>query len=100
MTHAYFKLDPIGFIEKLCENKDKPSLKCNGKCQLKKVSESTNNAQKIPGGVIDFKELLFITTAIEDYNVINLVNNIKDNFDYINFYEYLKISLLDYPPQV
>ena len=38
-TYAYYELDPVGFIEKLCENKDKPELQCNGKCHLKKVSK-------------------------------------------------------------
>jgi len=47
-TYAYYELDPIGFIENLCENKDKPELACNGKCQLKKVAEDNSENQQIP----------------------------------------------------
>ena len=46
LTYAYYNLDTVGFIEKLCENKDKPELQCNGKCHLKKVVENNTNNDK------------------------------------------------------
>ncbi len=35
------------FIEKYCENKNKPELKCNGKCHLKKSMTSTDTQSEI-----------------------------------------------------
>ncbi|BCY27172.1 hypothetical protein [Flavobacterium okayamense] len=35
------------FIEKYCENKNKPELKCNGKCHLKKSMTSTDSQSEI-----------------------------------------------------
>ena len=48
VTYAYYELDPIGFIENLCKNKDKPELACNGKCHLKKVTENSSDKQNSP----------------------------------------------------
>lgn len=100
MTYAYFELDPVGFIEKLCENRDKPELQCNGKCQLIKVSESQNKEQSIPEGIVGFKEILFFTEILEEPSVLNFVNNKNNFFVYTIFYKYLEIFLLDYPPEV
>ena len=65
LTYAYYKLDPIGFIEILCVNKDKPELECNGKCHLKKVAQSQDKEQKTPESIIDFKELLLFSNISE-----------------------------------
>ncbi len=100
ITYSYYKLDPIGFIEKLCENKDRPKLQCNGKCHLKKISESQNNEQRTPESIIGFKEILFFTDAIEECNILNFADTKKPLFIYINFYKHLEISPLDPPPQV
>ena len=100
ITYSYYKLDPIGFIERLCENKDKPQLQCNGKCHLKKVVQSQNNEQKTPESTIDFKEILFYNEALDEYNFLNFVISKKPFFAYTNFYKYLEVSLLDHPPQV
>ncbi|WP_052158126.1 hypothetical protein [Lacinutrix jangbogonensis] len=65
LTYAYYNIDPVGFIEALCENKDKPELKCNGKCHLKKVTKSLDKDQKTPESIIDFKELILFSSAFE-----------------------------------
>lgn len=48
---VYFKLNESRIAKELCENKDKPVLKCNGKCylakQLKKA-ELQEDDQKTP----------------------------------------------------
>lgn len=33
-TFGYYALFTEGFIERFCENKDKPMLQCDGKCAL------------------------------------------------------------------
>jgi hypothetical protein len=57
-TFSYYELDTIGFIERFCENKEKPKLQCNGKCHLKKVAESQDKKQKRPENIIDFRDLV------------------------------------------
>ena len=61
LTYAYYNIDTVGFIEKLCENKDKPELQCNGKCHLKKVVENNTNNDKQPIKAVNLKDItLFV----------------------------------------
>ncbi len=101
LTYAYFELDPIGFIENLCENTDTPELKCNGKCQLKKVAESQNKDQKTPESIIDFKELILFPSPVTTF-VLPLKTHIKkQNFlSYINLYSFNKTYDCFHPPRV
>lgn len=86
------------FIEKYCENKDKPELKCNGKCHLKKVmnsgEESSENNTSILFDIV-FKSSVenksknsfhFESTK----KVIYSKNQIKDS---------LTIFFIDHPPK-
>lgn len=99
LTYTYYELDPIGFIERLCENKDKPELQCNGKCQLKKVTENNTENKNTP---IKFTTLEEITLFVINELKINFLNsNSIDNrlFDYSNLYVFLCIDQIDRPPQ-
>lgn len=99
ITYAYYELDPIGFIEKLCENKNKPELKCNGKCHLKKVAETNSNDNKNVPNVIDFKDILLYKESIKNYVITKGIEKAYQNYCYQNFYEYLKFSDFFHPPQ-
>jgi len=101
MTYTYYKLDPVGFIEKLCQNKDKPELKCNGKCHLKKVSKTPNENQRTSESIIDFKELLLYTNSISDYRFSNQNNFIqKLNIEYQNLYSFSNTCDCFRPPKI
>lgn len=100
LTYAYYELDPIGFVENLCENKDKPELKCNGKCQLMKVAESQNSDQNTPESIIDFKELIYYPNPIIKFVFVNETK--LKNLDvsvYINNYSYKNINNCFHPPR-
>ncbi len=98
ITYMYYNIDPVGFIEALCENKDKPELQCNGKCHLKKVIESNQNQEKAPVKIIDFKYLLCYGSLITNYNfTINTILN-PSVFRYFNHYKYLIINYNFRPP--
>ena len=99
-TYAYYELDPVGFIEKLCENKDKPELQCNGKCHLKKVTESIPSEKNEPTQLIDFKELLLYTQELHKYNLSFNINTEKAAFNYKNLYAYKGLNDCFRPPQV
>ena len=101
LTYAYYELDPIGFIENLCENKDQPELQCNGKCHLKKVSKSQNKDQKTPKSIIDFKELILFSNTIEDF-VFKQKEYLKKStlIDYQNLYSFTDTNDCFHPPQV
>ena len=65
-TFIYYELDPIGFIQELCENKDKPELECNGKCHLKKVAQSSGDENE-PSKIVNFEELQLFKQDVADY---------------------------------
>jgi hypothetical protein len=99
-TYLYYTIDPIGFIEELCENKDQPELQCNGKCHLKKVTESSNSSEEVPLQIIDFKDILLHQNTILAINFKIKQITKKAVFDYQNYYKYLIINSSFHPPQV
>ena len=101
LTYAYFELDPVGFIENLCENTDKPELQCNGKCQLKKVAKSQNKDQKTPENIIDFKELILYPSPIITFILPRKTQLKKEGFlSYLNLYSFNKTYDCFHPPRV
>ncbi len=101
LTYAYFELDPIGFIENLCENTDKPELKCNGKCQLKKVAESQNKEQRTPESLIDFKQLILYPSPVSVFVLPRRIQLKKQYFIfYPNLYSFITTNDCFHPPQV
>lgn len=101
ITYAYYKLDPVGFIEALCENKDKPELQCNGKCHLKKVAESQDNNEKTPESIVDFKELMLVSYPKEDIKQIaEFVLKRQSPNSYNNLYSFLNTVDWFHPPRV
>lgn len=100
LNYAYYELDPVGFIEKLCENKDKPELQCNGKCHLKKVAESSTENQQEPAKSTTLKEItLFVVNKFE-YSVSEIIKTETKIFKYKNLYAFSSIHQIDRPPQV
>ena len=99
-TYMYYTIDPIGFIEELCENKDQPQLQCNGKCHLKKVTESSKSSEEAPLQIIDFKDILLQqnTTLAIDFKIKPTTK--KTDFSYQNYYKYLASNSSFHPPRV
>ena len=100
ITYAYYELDPVGFIEKLCENKDKPELQCNGKCHLKKVAENNTDNQQEPAKSTTLKEINLFVIDKFDYLLIRTIRKDNNNYDYKNLYVYSSIQQIDRPPEV
>lgn len=99
-TYIYYNVDPIGFIEELCENKDTPEMQCNGKCQLKKVSKSSESSEKIPVNLIDFKELILFKETPQFYTKVSLIEKSQTLFSYLNNYTYLNSDSSFHPPKI
>ncbi|MGB5664731.1 hypothetical protein, partial [Eudoraea sp.] len=47
-TIGYYGLFTQDFIERFCENKDKPELQCDGKCELSKMLLQQTEEDKTP----------------------------------------------------
>jgi len=100
-TYAYYNIDPVGFIESLCENQDKPELQCDGKCQLKKVAESQDKTHNTPESIIDFKELILYLSPTADFEIpIRIVSEKQQQIAYQNFYSFHNSKDCFHPPRV
>ena len=99
-TYAYYEIDPVGFIQKLCENKDKPELQCNGKCHLKKVAESNTENQQEPAKFTSLKEITLFVVEKMYITFRTILNRENIQFDYNNLYAFSCIPQIDHPPQV
>lgn len=99
LTYAYYNIDPIGFIEALCENQDTPELQCNGQCHLKKVAKSQEN--DTPEGVVNFKEIILFSAKQETFVFYKKEYINKQNLTvYQNLYSFSDINDCFHPPQV
>lgn len=58
--YLYYALAQEDFIERLCENKDRPELKCNGKCALSKMLAEQQGEERTPLPDIPWSQLVFI----------------------------------------
>ena len=101
LTYTYYTFDPIGFIEALCENQDKPELKCNGKCQLKKVATSQKKDNNTPENILDFKELILFSEGIKTliFNPFGYHKK-RNHISYLNLYAFRKSNDCFHPPTV
>ena len=98
ITYIYYNVDTIGFIEALCENKDKPELACNGKCHLKKITKTTNEEKNQPINLIDFKDILLYNQKISSHQVDDIIHQSKSNFYYNNLYNFKLLASCFHPP--
>lgn len=100
LVYAYYYTDTAGFIESLCENKDKPEMQCNGKCHLKKVAQDNNaNDDKVPFKDINFKEITLYVVKQATFSFINTTVKKNKISVYNNLYAYSIDTSLDHPPQ-
>jgi hypothetical protein len=96
----YINYDYI--VNVLCENKDKPIMKCNGKCHLakeiKKANDGIDPKENIPP--LNMKE--YPVAFINNYNSINAIfynTKITQNFTKYNLEYYFQyLSKLVKPP--
>ena len=98
ITYIYYNVDTIGFIEALCENKDKPELACNGKCHLKKITKTNNEENNQPIELIDFKDILIYNQKDYSYQISNTKLLKKSNFYYLNLYSFKLLGSHFHPP--
>lgn len=98
-TYAYYYIDRDDFIEQFCVNKDKPEMKCNGKCHLKKVEKETTQKEKTPYNTVQIKEIAPFIVSYFNYSITQLEYEQTQNKCYVNLYSYLSIHDAFKPPK-
>lgn len=85
----------------LCENKDKPALKCNGKCHLMKEMAKASEGEKPNDKKVPVKEVeLLFFQEIQSLTFLNLplIQKLEVNTTYSNLYSYLDCCSDSRPP--
>ncbi|WP_421810249.1 hypothetical protein [Flagellimonas sp.] len=97
--YVYYSLDREDFIERLCENKDRPALNCNGKCMLAKMLQAqTDDEQPMP--VIGWEQVLVYFMDLPTYDIQIDSTEKRSTFFYSNPYSYCFSEMLIKPPMV
>ena len=100
ITYGYYYLDESGFIEQFCVNKEKPELKCNGKCHLKDVAEKDATNDEAPSKMLASKDITFFIQEQQKLKFGQTTNYKKQVYYYSNLYNYLSGYSLYHPPRV
>ena len=90
-------------VEYLCENKDKPQLKCNGKCHLSKelMAESKKSLENPFNNKKVKFEFPIINSLIEEETPILFCFVFKNNYQqHSNFITNLFVVDILHPPQI
>lgn len=98
--YVYYSIDREDFIERLCENKDKPELKCDGKCMLAKMLQAQTDEDEQPMPVIGWEQQLVYCLEIQDFLLPKGNDHDSSMFPYWEHYSYTFIYSLNKPPIV
>ena len=100
-TIGYYALFTEDFVERFCENKERPELNCDGKCALSKMllQESSDDTPPINLDLLKTETVLFLESSMAiDFSVkTDKSFTIKE---YANLYCFSLVRKEIQPPQV
>ncbi|TYB76673.1 hypothetical protein ES676_04830 [Bizionia saleffrena] len=100
IVYGWYALDIESFVEELCENKDRPELKCNGKCYLNEITANNSAQEKQTLPNLKWDQLVFCQTELT-LNEAPLYPVVKrENFQYNILYKSTLFYSIFHPPQV
>lgn len=93
-----YELNKKAITEEFCVNKEKPELKCNGKCHLaEQLTKSNQTPAEQPTEVNYLPQIpLFYQEVEQPVVVIDL--NEKQTMHSIGFYSYSPVFKIEHPP--
>lgn len=98
--YVYYSIDREGFIERLCENKDKPELKCDGKCMLAQMLRAQSDEDEQPMPIIGWEQVLIFLVKLPDFKLQDIPDTDNVYHYYSNNYSYRFSDVLNKPPIV
>ncbi len=100
-TYLYYYTATEDFIERLCENKDRPELNCDGQCYLAKMlQQSGDDANPLPKEQLSWPDnLVYWAPDFKNELVLDgLDSDLID--DYVNTYKLVSSVEVFHPPNV
>ncbi len=101
MIIADYELNKDYISKVLCENRSKPQMHCNGKCQLKKQLEKDEKEQNSPFNPLKEKnEVQFFGESRNLFSSINLFVEVQQNIFFLIPESDSHLSAVFQPPAV
>ena len=100
-TIGYYAMFTDDFVERYCENKERPELNCDGKCALSKMllQESNDEDPPINIDLLKTETVLFLESGMEMEFTVYCSKTLK-NIDYTNLYSFDLLIKEPQPPRV
>ena len=93
-----YSIDESLFIEKYCVNKDKPSLECNGKCHLSKITKEDSKNNNPVNYLLD-KEIIFDQVSSKDLSLFQFRKKSKTIYSLDKIFLSIYQSTTSPPPK-
>lgn len=101
MTMGYYALFTENFIERFCENKNKPELQCDGKCALSKMLLQKAQEEKKPLNIDWLKtETVLFFEVPERINFPEYTSEKVAANSYENLYRFKFTQRIIHPPRI
>ena len=92
------------YITKIyCINKEKPELKCDGKCHMKKMIKKSEKKEQesFPEGTLELKVLTFVKSDFnQNFSTINKLKELNKTIYSEHLHGVLSFADIFHPPQV
>lgn len=108
LIYAYFITNKAYIVENLCENKDVPELKCDGKCHLRQVlsinkKEPTSEQPPVPQLEEIKSPVLYCEKLMDQLNLSHsITTDLRErvtHFSYCFLYDFKPFSAIFDPPR-
>jgi len=94
-----YELNIESITEEFCVNKEKPELKCNGKCHLaEQLEESSPVESNEPAEASYIPQIPLFYQEIEETGLADSTP-LEQNFKTFHFYSYQPFLKIDHPPK-
>jgi len=102
--YLYFQMNIDVIVAKYCVNKERPQLKCNGKCHLnKQITLATQEDDGANSKTVQLANAfypLYFQVIDNDYSSLVFGDIIQNNFSYHNSYRYSRSWNYNPPPRL
>jgi len=98
---GYYAMFTNDFVERFCENKERPELKCDGKCALSQMLSQKADDEKTPINLDLLKnEIVLFIGSLTTYTFVQQPRKVLHNVMYRVLYDFHFFERIKHPPEV
>ncbi|WP_405396377.1 hypothetical protein [Maribacter sp. Asnod2-G09] len=98
---GYYAMFTNDFVERFCENKERPELKCDGKCALSQMLSQKADDEKTPINLDLLKnEIVLFIGSLTTYTFVQQPRKVLHNVVYRVLYDFHFFERIKHPPEV